>query len=389
MNTIIGASLTTRTDGLGTARYSDPVSGQGGGGGFQGPQGLQGDQGPEGERGFQGPTGAGGVLDGTPPIVDSQDGTEGIENKALKFDTKPGLLLAGGPAVADTSAETVYPSLEFTQDGDPGPQMGLRARVAGPYLSEEGDFCPTIEVITRGAGHVDAKGGLQVKIADHGLRRTPDGLDLPVGAAGDVLYYDGNKWVVLHKDVGKFLESGPAAVSWGTPAGGTPGNTPPVIVDEVGAHPEGAPVLFMRNDTVGALKLVGSPGLFTETGGDTLPTLEAVTVGAVKQGFRVRLADLDYDYYSDMKAYGLLKAVGPAGPGVTKDGLAVLVDRGDTTGCIVAGANGVTVNLDTTTSGLKIVDKYLKVKLEAPGPGTGGLLLNASGELYTVWQADP
>lgn len=37
------------------------------------------------------------------------------------------------------------------------------------------------------------------------------------GAAGDVLYWDGTNWVRLAKDVGKFLKSEAASVSWDTP----------------------------------------------------------------------------------------------------------------------------------------------------------------------------
>ena len=50
-----------------------------------------------------------------------------------------------------------------------------------------------------------------------------DGIPAPAGQTlGDILYFDGTDWVVLHADSGKFLKSnGAAAPEWATPASGS------------------------------------------------------------------------------------------------------------------------------------------------------------------------
>jgi len=52
-----------------------------------------------------------------------------------------------------------------------------------------------------------------------GICDKAEDLSIAGQAAGDVLYFDGNNWVRLAKDVGKYLKSGASAVSWDTPAG--------------------------------------------------------------------------------------------------------------------------------------------------------------------------
>lgn len=61
------------------------------------------------------------------------------------------------------------------------------------------------------------------------LRQLSD-IILTSNAAGDVLYFDGSNWVNLNKDVGKYLKSGNAAVSWDTPTIGDAGNSQAIIL---------------------------------------------------------------------------------------------------------------------------------------------------------------
>lgn len=271
MNTIIGASLTTRTDGLGTARYSDPVSGSGGGG-YQGPQGWQGDLGgvgPQGDTGSQGPSGGGG-------------------------------------------------------GGSQGPQ----------------------------------------------------GWQGPQGPQGN----QGNQgWQGFQ---------GPGNQG----GGGTPGDTIPIIISKQGHL--GVQEIYRRDDTVPGTKLVGDPADGTAAAAETLE----FTTGA--QGLQVKLGN----NYTSGDAYKSLAVSNTAG------GKGLIVKVGADYGLNVRTA-GITLNCDSRVfatgpvaaplysqldllanpnKGLgKSLADNLYVKLEAPGPGTGGLLFNGSGELYTVWQADP
>lgn len=50
-----------------------------------------------------------------------------------------------------------------------------------------------------------------------GISDKAEDLSIASQAAGDILYFDGNNWIRLEKDAGKYLKSGVAGVSWDTP----------------------------------------------------------------------------------------------------------------------------------------------------------------------------
>jgi hypothetical protein len=54
---------------------------------------------------------------------------------------------------------------------------------------------------------------------DSGMVDTAEDLSVPSQTAGDILYFDGDRWNRLAKDAGKYLKSGDSAPAWDTPAG--------------------------------------------------------------------------------------------------------------------------------------------------------------------------
>lgn len=58
-------------------------------------------------------------------------------------------------------------------------------------------------------------------ITNQSIKTSGFNLSILNQAQGDVLYFDGTSWVRLAKDVGKYLKSGAAAVSWDTPPTGS------------------------------------------------------------------------------------------------------------------------------------------------------------------------
>jgi hypothetical protein len=81
--------------------------------------------------------------------------------------------------------------------------------VSSNSVTLDADVVGTAELADEDWGDVAISGGV-ASVQD---------LTITSEAAGDVIYFDGSNWVHLAKDVGKYLKSGAAAVSWDTPAG--------------------------------------------------------------------------------------------------------------------------------------------------------------------------
>ena len=92
----------------------------------------------------------------------------------------------------------------------------LTAGDSGKFLKTQGAAANPIWDTPAGSGDM-----LKADYAtqDANIVDTAFQIEIPSQATGDVLYYDGEEWVRLAADAGKYLKSGASAPSWDTPAG--------------------------------------------------------------------------------------------------------------------------------------------------------------------------
>jgi len=219
------------------------------------------------------PGGGGGAPGDQIPAIVDEIGYAGTGTLYRRNDNIGRLVLVGNPGTVTepVAGGNFVPTIEAVKDdAAPAVDRGFRARLAvgDPGYADGTKFKAVLEALAA-AGHVTKSGlavpldpdgflvgsadGLQGSVGDGleivanvlkvllaanpGLEFNTGGLRLKVGAAGDIMYCDGTKWVSLVKDAGKILESGAAAVSWVTkPTSMVLGaGTPTTVKNGVGA----------------------------------------------------------------------------------------------------------------------------------------------------------